>query len=160
MQRNEIIDIDGRSTTFWTLTRERYHYNFQQGKTMIQANFYPMKGLVKYYQYYSNNPPVISERMLSSSTSTTSTVKKEEEENGPIFFFLYVLSQLGGLYTFLIGILGFIMYPITRQLFIRDCISDLNKLREDQMLKAGVSDFQPSNNALKMTLLETILYVF
>ncbi|CAI2360015.1 unnamed protein product [Moneuplotes crassus] len=140
LTRNEVHDIDGRTRNFWTVERGRYYYVTTLDLILEMANlkFKLSNGYNRYDQFYDYSTPFKSGRNLASTTVDTrietSTEKKiEKVEDRTLFRIFYIASQLGGLFSFLVALLGFIMYPITRQLFLQDTVNDLKVISDLKM---------------------------
>lgn len=131
--RSEVHDLDGRVRNFWTLEPGRYYYKQGAGvteQTMARFNF-ELSSKVKVIYMYQDFSPQYTGRNLNS---TTTEVEDDEVEEGGIYKILYIVSQLGGLFIFLIMVLGIIMYPLTNQFFIHNTAEQI-KIISDLKLK-------------------------
>ena len=144
LQRHELHDVDGRIRNFWSLELE-YYFELHEGtKTeMVTMNFTLKPGYIKYNQFYDYKLPTATQEHEASSSVNAET-NDGTFENGLLFNIFYVLSQLGGLYSFLVALLGFILYPIISQLFLKDIINDFND-KEIQLLR-NEEDFKRKLN--------------
>ena len=100
---------------------------------MLNMKFGLKKGVRKYSQYYVYKP--IVRRNLQVTEIVTVKTQKEEINNSAIFKVFYTISQLGGLYAFLVCLIGFFMIPITRKVLVFEAVKDLKQFNEKEINK-------------------------
>lgn len=62
-----------------------------------------------------------------TKTTVTTTSTEETEKMSIIFVLFYFLSNLGGLYTFCILIIGVFLRPVIDKMFMHEIVNDYNK---------------------------------
>jgi len=124
LHANEVIDLDGRVTLFWNLKRNSHYYFYDGGQTGMPSifNLILKAEVTRYTQYYSYENPTEARRLSSTEVSVTKKQEKEEDNSNIIFQFFYVLSQLGGLYSFLACVLGIVLSPLIHNMFSKDLV--------------------------------------
>ena len=143
--RNIIQDVDGRQSNFWRLERKKYqYYYYRLGRfVFFQLGFFIEPGYTLYTQYYSYGIPVTQRNLNATSITNVNKTTTKEQQNDGIFNLFYIISQLGGLYSFLACIMGFFMYPLGMKMLQKDLVYDFknksDKVFQDPFINKNVS---------------------
>ena len=134
LYRNEVVDLDGRTRSFWQLRREASFYFFDAGEQgfMILFTFVLRNEVTRYTQYYSYKNLTEARRLSSTEVSVTKKQEKEEDNSNIIFQFFYILSQLGGLYSFLACVLGIVLSPLVFNIFSKDLVYAMKSVSQSE----------------------------
>ena len=99
---NVFVDIDGRETTFWRVRESNYNFDRLQlvSRLLYRMRFLLDNRFTEYQHYYGYNQPSISRNLNDTVEISTKKEVDDQINTNIIFEFFFILSQLGGLYSF------------------------------------------------------------
>lgn len=101
------------------------------------------------YEQYHLYQPEISRRQLTTEGSSESITTEEQTQSteAKIQYVLFVMAQIGGLYTFLKMIFGAVLYIFTETSFVMNTINKVRLFRMNKyMNKSGGSQKDDSED--------------
>jgi hypothetical protein len=129
---------DGSSSRFYSLEDVNYSFVYNIDDIRLATFTISLSDSYKRYTQYTYKQPDINSGTLRRALTTTVTEKKETEKMSAPLLIFYILSQLGGLYSFLLLIVGFFIYPFVTRALTNDTIIELNEANEREIKKLNL----------------------
>lgn len=144
IQRNEIWDVDGRAHIFWKMERVNYRYTYTG---LIGFNvymfFFEAENYIRYTQYYIYSISSNRRRTLETGIDKTTEVEKVDEvTDSMVIKIFFIISQVGGLYSFLIMALGLVMFPFIQKLYLHSAVNKLRSINSQRLKEIKQKEYQ------------------
>lgn len=139
IQENNAISEGGDAYEYFTMDIQTRSYVYYQGGTLMTLEF-TASNIIQHYQtslipVYTLPSPrrnMATYTNADGTTTTNTTVKAKEETKEMAIYYriFFTISNMGGLYAFLMLIAGIFMRPILNGMFNVDIVNDAHQANQ------------------------------